>query len=56
MEGPPRCTLKTTRGISADVLRPLVHFTGDPIEAAYIVNKVSEREVNYKSHKNIKER
>ena len=51
-----RTLIMAEGGISAEVLRPLVHFTGDPIEAAYIVNKVSEREVNYKSHKNIKER
>ena len=50
-----RTLIMAEGGISAEVLRPLVHFTGDPIEAAYIVNKVSEREVNYKSHKNIKE-
>ena len=51
-----RTLIMAEGGISAEILRPLVHFTGDPIEAAYIVNKVSEREVNYKSHKNIKER
>ena len=51
-----RTLIMAEGGISAEVLRPLVHFTGDPIEAAYVVNKVSEREVNYKSHKNIKER
>ena len=51
-----RTLIMAEGGISAEVLRPLVHFTGDPIEAAYIVNKISEREVNYKSHKNIKER
>ena len=51
-----RTLIMAEGGISAEVLRPLVHFTGDPIQAAYIVNKVSEREVNYKSHKNIKER
>ena len=51
-----RTLIMAEGGISAEVLRPLVHFTGDPIEAAYIVNKVSEREVNYKSHKNIRER
>ncbi len=51
-----RTLIMAEGGISAEILRPLVHFTGDPIEAAYIVNKISEREVNYKSHKNIKER
>ena len=51
-----RTLIMAEGGISAEILRPLVHFTGDPIEASYIVNKISEREVNYKSHKNIKER
>ena len=31
-----RTLIMAEGGISAEVLRPLVHFTGDPIEAAYI--------------------
>ena len=51
-----RTLIMAEGGISPEILRPLVHFTGDPIQASYIVNKISEREVNYKSHINAKKR
>ena len=51
-----RTLIMAEGGISPEILRPLVHFTGDPIQANYIVNKISEREVNYKSHINAKKR
>ena len=51
-----RTLIMAEGGISPEILRPLVHFTGDPIQASYIVNKISEREVNYKSHINAKNR
>lgn len=51
-----RTLIMAEGGISPEILRPLVHFTGDPIQASFIVNKISEREVNYKSHINAKKR